>query len=92
MSDVMKKFELLNDEEKDAFLDGLKTYLAYNEEASESKKAANEQVGLVASKLKNSLSKKEVKRFFSYFKKNTQPIALREDADIIESIKNKMQK
>ena len=90
MSEVTKKFELLGTTEKADFLNGLKTYLGYQEEIKETQRAQREQIGVVAKKIPG-MSKKDVRKLFVYFKKKTTPTELREDADTIESIKESME-
>lgn len=79
-------FEFLNDDEKRDFMDGLRTYLGYEREIKETRDSQKNQIKLVAEKVP-SLSAKEVRKYFVYFKKNTTPTELREDAEIIERIK-----
>jgi hypothetical protein len=84
MSDksIIKKFSALDAEEKAAFKDGLSTYLGYLAEAKETRDAMKDQVSLTAKKVP-SLSKKDVKKFFNYFKKGVDPAELKEDASIL---------
>lgn len=81
-----QSFEFLNEDEKKEFMDGLKTYLGYEREIKETKEAQKNQIKLVAEKIP-ALTAKEIRKYFVYFKKNTTPTELREDAEIIERIK-----
>lgn len=87
MSDksIIKKFSALDAEEQAAFKDGLSTYLGYLAEAEETRDAMKDQVSLTAKKVP-SLSKKDVKKFFNYFKKGVDPADLKEDAKILEEM------
>jgi hypothetical protein len=89
MSEVTKKFELLDSNEKRNLLDGLKTYLGYENDIKESRAAQKGQITVVSSKIPG-MSKKDVRKLFVYFKKNTSPSELREDADTIEAVKEEM--
>jgi len=86
MSNSVKKLELLSEEEKDAFKDGLKTFMGYQEELDETRKAMKGQIEITADKIEG-LSKKDVKKLFNYYRKNTQPSDLRDDAAILEEVK-----
>lgn len=79
-------FEFLNEDEKKEFMDGLKTYLGYEREIKETRESQKAQVKLVSDKVP-SLSAKEIRKYFVYFKKNITPTELREDAEVIERIK-----
>ena len=84
-SAAVKKFQALTDDEKQAFKDGLNTYLGYLEEIKETRDGMKGQIEVTAGKIAG-LNKKEVKKLFNYFKKGISPKALREDADIIEAV------
>jgi hypothetical protein len=89
MSEVTKKFELLDSNEKRDFLDGLKTFLGYENDIKESRAAQKGQITVVSSKIPG-MKKRDVRKLFIYFKKNTSPTELREDADTIEAVKEEM--
>jgi len=82
---MKEKLETLNSQEKADFKDGLKTYLGYQEEIGELRESQREQIVVVASKVK-SLTKKEVRKLFTYFRKQVTPEQLRDDAEAIEEI------
>jgi hypothetical protein len=84
---MKEKLETLDSQEKSDFKDGLKTYLGYQEEITDLKESQREQITIVAAKVK-SLSKKEVRKLFNYFKKETTPEELREDAEAIEEVES----
>ena len=80
-----KEFDLLNDDDKKVFLDGLKTYLGYETEIQMTRESQKDQISRVASKVEN-FSRKDVRKLFNYFKKNIKPNDLRSDAEVIERI------
>lgn len=84
-----KKFEMLSDEERMVFLDGLKTFVGYEAEIKETRESQREQVKRV-SKLIEGWRPKDVKKLFNYFKRNTTATELREDADTIEEIQREL--
>lgn len=81
-----KQFDLLSDDEKAEFLDGLRTYLGYEEEIRLTRQSQKDQVARVAEKIEL-FSRKDVKKLFTYFKRNVKPSDLREDAEVIERIR-----
>jgi TRAP-type C4-dicarboxylate transport system substrate-binding protein len=87
MSD--KKFEMLSDEERLVFLDGLKTYLGYEAEIKETKTSQKEQIKRVAELIED-WKPRDVRKLFTYFKKHITATELREDADTIEEIQKEM--
>jgi hypothetical protein len=91
MADTVSKFESLNDQEKADFKDALKTFMGYQEEIAELKESQKDQI-VMASKKIESLTKKDIKKLFTYFRKNIEPSDLREDAKILEEVKNYMDK
>lgn len=80
-----KEFELLNQDDKRIFLDGLGTYLGYETEIKKTRESQKDQISRVASKVEG-FSKKDVRKLFNYFKKNIKPNDLRSDAEVIERI------
>jgi hypothetical protein len=84
---MKEKLETLSEQEKHDFKDGLKTYIGYQEEIDETKESQREQVTVVASKVK-SLSKKEVRKLFNYFRKRVTAAQLRDDAEAIEEVED----
>ncbi len=82
---MKEKLELLNIDERAILKDGLKTYLAYQQEINETREVMKDQISRVASEVKT-LTKKEVKKLFAYLKKNTTPDELREDAEALEEV------
>lgn len=86
---LMKKFSALDETEKEAFKDGLSTYLGYLAESKETRDAMKDQIALTAKKVP-SLSKKDVRKFFTYFKNGVDPAELKEDAKILEEMRKVM--
>jgi len=82
---MKEKLEALHSQEKADFKDGLKTYLGYQDEINELRESQRDQITIVASKVK-SLTKKEVRKLFTYFRKQVTPEELRDDAEAIEKI------
>ena len=89
MANPTKKFEALTQDEKDAFKDGLKTFMGYQDELDETRKAMKGQIEITADKIEG-LTKKDVKKLFNYYRKNIQPSDLRDDAEILEEVKTMM--
>lgn len=82
---IMKKFSALDADEKAAFKDGLSTYLGYLAEAKETRDAMKDQVAFTCTEVPT-LNKKDVKKFFNYFKRGVDPAELKEDAKILQEM------
>jgi len=84
-----ENFEELTIEEKDTFVSYLKVYKGYEEDIKDTKRAQKEQIDMCSKDLEG-LSKKKIRKWFNYFKKNTQPEELRNDAEEINEIREAM--
>lgn len=82
----MKKLELLTNDEKSELKNRLKTYMGYQREIDDLKESMKEQVTAAGDEIET-LTKKEVKKIFTYFRKKATPAELREDAETIEEIR-----
>jgi len=78
----------LDTNQVDVFLDGLKTYLGYEDEMRETKEAQKDQIKRVAQTLK--FKAKDIRKYFVYFKKKISAEELREDAEIVEIVSDKL--
>jgi len=76
----------LTNEEKEDLKNRLKTYMGYQNEIDDLKGSMKEQVEAAGSEIK-SLTKKEIRKIFVYFRKRVTPAELREDAEAIEEIR-----
>ena len=76
----------LSDSDKEELKNRLKTYMGYQNQIDELKESMRDQVIEAAEEIE-SLTKKETKKIFAYFRKRATPTELREDADAIEEIR-----
>ncbi len=82
---MREKLEQLTEQEKSELKSRVKTYIGYRTEIKDLKESMREQVDVAADEIK-SLSKKEVKKVFAFFRKQITAAELREDADTLEEI------
>jgi hypothetical protein len=82
---MKEKLKLLTNDEKGCLKNRLKTYMGYQREIDDLKESMKEQVTAAGTEIET-LTKREVKKVFTYFRKKTTPIELREDAEAIEEI------
>lgn len=84
-----ENFDELAPDEKKTFINYLKVYTGYEDDIKDTKRAQKEQIDICAKEIEG-LSKKKVKKWFTYFKKNTKPEELRNDAEEISEIREAM--
>lgn len=82
---MKEKLEQLTDQEKADLKNRVKTYMGYRNEIGDLKDSMKEQIDATVDEIK-SLSKKEVKKVFAFFRKQITAAELREDADTLEEI------
>lgn len=82
---MKEKLEQLTEQEKEDLKNRVKTYMGYRNEISDLRDSMREQVDAAASEIKT-LSKKDVKKIFAFFRKQVTAAELREDADTLEEI------
>jgi hypothetical protein len=75
----------LKPDEKKAFYNRLRAYLAYEDEIKESRDAQKEQIQACAQEIPG-VDKKTVRKFFTYFKKRVTPRNLKTDAEVLEDL------
>jgi len=83
---MKEKLKLLTNDEKSELKNRLKTYMGYQSEIDDLKESMKEQVTAAGDEIET-LTKKEVKKIFTYFRKKVTPAELREDAEAIEEIR-----
>lgn len=82
---MKEKLEQLTEQEKEDLKNRVKTYMGYRNEIGDLRDSMKEQVDAAASEIKT-LSKKDVRKIFAFFRKQVTAAELREDADTLEEI------